>query len=416
MDKIYKVAVIGGGASGITSAIMLSELFGDEVVLLERLSRVGKKLTVTGNGRGNVTNEKLECANYHSVEGRADSFVKAPLSAFGNMQVKDFLRSLGIMVCSEAGRVYPASFQASSVLDLMRYKLESTGCGVMTEFNAVKIKKGEYYTVISDSGKKIKAEKIIIAVGGKCQKQLGTDGTGYSLCEGFGHTVTALYPSLVQLKTDVSDIKALKGVRQEVSLSLFDGEALVAKERGDVIFTEFGISGNAVFQISSFVPRVKRPVVSISFLPELSHEDLVIALTEKIKNTPYLNAEDLLTGYVNKQIGRVVLKRVGVDLQNKCPLSRINAIVDVLKGFVLPVVGSLGFNYAQVTRGGIRTDEVDSQTMESLLKEGLYLTGEVLDVDGDCGGYNLQWAFSSAYVASSDIAKKYGVKLKEVER
>ncbi|MBP5193618.1 MAG: aminoacetone oxidase family FAD-binding enzyme [Clostridia bacterium] len=410
MEKIYKVAVIGGGAAGLTAGIMLSEKLRGDVIILERLPRVGKKITVTGNGRGNITNENLSADNYHSVEGDAQVFVRPTLKNFGNVRVKEFFTSLGALVVSEGDRVYPASLQASSLLDLMRLRLEYNECAQTTDFEAVDIERGEYFTISSADGRKIKAEKIVLAAGGKCQKQLGTDGSGYKLARLFGHTVTECYPSLVQLKTDASRIKRLKGIRQEVRLTLLDGTDPIASERGDLLFTEFGVSGNAVFGVSGYAATAKKPVLSIEFLPDFAEFELASALGKKIKAAPYLAAEDLLTGFVNKQIGRAIVEAAGVDLTEKCPKSHVNDIIRALKEFRLSVTGSLGFNYAQVTRGGVRLAEVDNVTLRSKKTENLYLAGEILDIDGDCGGYNLQWAFSSAYAISRDIFRFYGLE------
>lgn len=411
MGKIYKVAIIGGGASGIFSAIMLSEKLGDEVVLLERTDRVGKKITATGNGRGNVTNENLSADNYHSKEGDAQTFVRHALTEFDNQSVKDFISSIGGLTVTEKGRVYPASLQASSLLDLMRLRLDKNGAEVKTDFCVTQIKNGKFFTIVSENGQTVLAQNVIMCCGGKCQKQFGTDGTAYALAKSLGHTVTDCLPALVQLKTETAQIKTLKGIRQEVFLSLLDGDTIKTCEKGDLLFTEFGVSGNAVFQLSGFAVSAKRPVLSVEFMPEFSEFDLITSLCAKLKNAPYLTAEDLLTGYVNKQLGRAIVRASGVNLNEKCTKSHVNAVVRCLKDFRLPVLGTLGFNYAQVTKGGVRLYECDSLTLESKKVEGLFITGEMLDVDGDCGGYNLQWAFSSAYVACQTISKRLGCEI-----
>ena len=214
----------------------------------------------------------------------------------------------------------------------------------------------------------------------------------------------------VQLKTDISRIKRLKGIRQEARLTLFDGTDPVASERGDLLFTEFGVSGNAVFGISGYAATAKRPVLSVEFLPDIPEFELASALGKKIKSAPYLSAEDMLTGFVNKQVGRSIVEAAGVDPNEKCPKSHINGIIRTLKDFRIAVTGTLGFNYAQVTKGGVRLAEVDNITLRSKRAENLYLAGEILDIDGDCGGYNLQWAFSSAYAISRDIGDFYRSK------
>lgn len=414
--RVYKVAIIGGGAAGLLSAMLLGEQFGEDVIVLEKLNRVGKKITVTGNGRGNFTNERVTSKNYHSKEGDAEAFVKPALKAFPNKMVKGLLSSLGALPTTEDGRVYPASFQASSVLDLIRFKLERLKVEIRTEFNVCDIKKEKFYTITAEDGSNVLAASVIIAVGGKCQKQFGTDGSGYALARKLGHHVTECLPSLVQLKTETSYIKALKGVKQEVNLTLLDGTKPITCEKGDLLFTEFGVSGNSVFQISTKAVSLKKPELSIEFLPNFTAEEIIEALNAKIVKTPYLLMEELLTGYVNKQVGRAIVKYAGYDVLEKCTRSAVKKVVKVLKDFRLHVMGTLGFNYAQVTRGGVRLSECDSKTMASLKNDGLFFAGEVLDVDGDCGGYNLQWAFSSAYLASWNIAKIYGVNQEDFGR
>ena len=409
MNRIYKAAIIGGGASGLAAAVMLSGAFGQDVIVLERLGRVGKKITVTGNGRGNFTNENLSADNYHSQEGDAPAFVRGSLKRFGNAETVKLLSSLGALTVADKGRIYPASFQASSVLDLIRERLENNRAEVRTEFEAVDIKFGKTAAVITaKGGEKIIAEHVVLAAGGKCQKQFGTDGSGYALAELCGHTVTECTPSLVQLKTDTARTKQLTGIRQEAVVSFLDGGVRKTCEKGDVLFTEFGVSGNAVFQVSGFAPRAKSGEISLEFLPEFSEYELASALKNKIESAPYLCAEDILTGFVNKQLGRAIVARAGVNLSEKCAKSHIKPIIDTLKDFRLKVVGTLGFNYAQVTRGGVRLSEIHSENLKSKRHGNLYLSGEIIDIDGDCGGYNLQWAFTSAYVISCDIGAFYG--------
>ncbi|MBQ9709737.1 MAG: aminoacetone oxidase family FAD-binding enzyme [Clostridia bacterium] len=414
MNRIYKVAIIGGGASGLVAGAMLSQYFADDVVILERTDRVGKKITATGNGRGNVTNERVSADNYHSVEGDAQAFVRPTLRAFGKGDVKDFLASIGMITVTEKGRVYPASLQASSVLDLLRLRIDVNRAEIRTGFYVTDIKAGKFFEIRSEKGETVYAASVILAAGGKCQKQFGTDGSGYRLAKQLGHTFTECHPSLVQLKTDMAEIKPLKGIRQEVLLTLLDGDMLKTCEKGDLLFTEFGVSGNAVFQVSGYAASARHPILSVEFLPEFTDFELAAALTKKIASAPYLKAEDLLTGYVNKQVGRVIVRSAGINLNEKCDKSHIKAVVRVLKDFRLTVLGSLGFNYAQVTRGGVRLSECDAKTLQSKKAHGLYLTGEVLDIDGDCGGYNLQWAFSSAFVAAREIARVYGVEIEKI--
>lgn len=408
---MYKTAIIGGGASGLAAATMLSDIFRDDVILLERLPRVGKKLAATGNGRGNVTNVDLSAEHYHSMEGDAVRFVMPALSAFGNRETEIFLNSLGAMTAVENGKVYPASMQASSIVDLFRLRLQNSRAEVVNDFfvRDIQWKNGEF-AIASDSGT-VRAEAVILAAGGKCHKEFGTDGSGYLLAERLGHTVTQFAPSLVQLKTQTANIRALRGIKQTARLTLYDGNVPIICEKGDLLFTEYGVSGDAVFRLSGHAAACDRPVLSVEFMPDVGAEELTEFLLKKAESAPYLSVGDLLTGCMNKLTGRAVAAYACLDVNEKCRKSHIKPLVGAVKDFRMPVVGSLGFNDAQVTRGGVRLAEVDPATMRSKRREGLYIVGELLDIDGDCGGYNLQWAFSSAFLAASAIAKKYGKTL-----
>lgn len=398
---VYDVAIIGGGASGLTALITLLKNGVNNVVLLERLNRVGKKIIATGNGQGNLMNENLSLDNFHSNKKDFPSYA---VSTFGKAEYKSFLTDLGITVTADGeGRVYPLSKQASSVLDFMRAYLDSVNAQIKTEFFVTNIsKKGETFEILSEDGQAIKAKYIIYATGGNCQKQFGTDGSGYKVLTSLGHTVTKLYPSLVQLKTETEKIKSLKGLKADAGITAYNINTSVATTTGEVLFTDYGISGNAVFKISGFVSDGADNKVVISFIPELSEEELRQIIVDRKKNQPYLPIDELLTGLVNKMIGKAIVKNAyGVSARD---------IARSAKNFTLSVKGTTGFNYAQVTKGGISVFEVDKKTMESSIVKNLYIVGEVLDVDGDCGGYNLQWAFSSAQVATYDVLVKLGVK------
>ena len=253
------------------------------------------------------------------------------------------------------------------------------------------IKRG-FELTLSD-GKKLQADRVVLACGGKAQKQFGTDGSSYALAQSFGHKLTALYPSLVQLRTDTSHIQPLKGIRVDCLVTAYcDGRAL-GSARGDVIFTDYGVSGNAIFKISSCVSGVEGCTLSLSFLPDIAEEDIARDIQKKLA-LGYPSGE-LLSGTLHNQVGRAIIKRGGSDVKN---------IVRTLKNFTLPVTGTLGFDYAQVTRGGIDCADI-GEDMQSKLQKGLYLVGEYVDVDGDCGGYNLLWAFASGVRAAKSIVE-----------
>ena len=401
MQKTYKVAIIGGGFSGLISAETLScKLGGENVLLLEKNDRVGKKILATGNGRGNFTNLCLSQEKYHSICGANISQI---LNKYGNKSIVDYFKGLGVDFSTEDGKVYPSSFQANSLLDALRLKLEYLKTDIRTSSKVEKIVKTKNGFKIVSSQEYF-AEKIIFACGGKAGKQYGTDGTSYALLEDLGHTVTKLYPSLVQVKTDTAKIKGLKGLKQEADLSvIIDGKSIVSF-RGDVLFTDFGVSGNAVFYASAHLQANKPCQLSISFLPDKSREEIENFIFEKFKNLPYVNLDDCLTGVLNKQIGKAIIK--DCSLNGKTFLSA-KKIAEKIKDFRLDVKGTLGFDNAQVTKGGIKFNQVDEKTLQSKTASGLYIVGEALDVDGDCGGYNLQWAYSSAKTACDGVIDCY---------
>ena len=308
--------------------------------------------------------------------------------------VTDYLKEIGIPVTTNKdGRVYPVSKQASSVLDTLREFLEYQQLTIKTSERVTAIFTHiNKFKIVTTLGEYI-VDKVVLAVGGASGKQFGTDGTSYALAESFGHKLTQLRPSLVQIKTDIKNIKGLKGLKEYVCVSAFDGKNFLTKSTGDILFTEYGVSGNAVFALSGYLIQAKNPKMIVEFLPELSFAETenLISLRKKL---PHVKEENILNGLVNKKIGQAILKT--------CKNLSATAITNVLKNFQLDVTGSLGFNYAQVTKGGIKTDDV-TEFFESKLQKGLYLTGEMLNVDGDCGGYNLNFAFASGIISAKKI-------------
>ncbi len=395
MNKIYRAVIVGGGAAGLMSAVELlrgqNALLGEDVIILERNDRVGKKLSATGNGQGNLTNAFLSKENYHGDK----SLINAFLDAEKQIHLQDYLRSIGIILCEQKdGKKYPVSRQANAVVDIIRYQLEKANCEIKTNALVKDIKQKDGVYILSGEFGEIRAENVILAVGGKAGKQFGTDGDSYHLAQKFGHELTNLYPSLVQLKCDLKDIRGLKGLKEIAKVSAFDGDKLLKSAVGDLLFTEYGISGSSVFEISGSLALAKSPRVNIEFLTEYSLEEVINLIKERQRNC-FIDGQDMLCGIVNKKIGQAIVKS-----------SKSTSATDVgyrLKNFTIKVTGNLGFNYAQVTKGGIKTDKINPLNMQSKLAKGVYLVGEMVDVDGDCGGYNLTFAFVSGIVAARDI-------------
>lgn len=395
--KIYEVAVLGGGFSGLVSAMILSDFFGGEnVLVLEKNDRVGKKILATGNGRGNVTNSSVSAENYHSSGVMAD--VANTLEKYGNKSIIAFFRSLGVPVTSDGDRIYPASLQANSLLDSMRAKLGylKTDIGVNAECQNIEGGRGRY--VIRTAKGEYAAKRVIFATGGKAGKQYGTDGSAFEILKKHGVKITPLSPAIVQLKTETEWIKGLKGLKEKAFVTAYDGEKPIKSFFGDVLFTDYGVSGNAAFYLSSYLVGAKNPQISISFTG-MEQAELADFLKQKIASLPYVTVDDVLSGVINKQIGKAIVKRSGVKTADERSMEKIARIA---KDFRLKVVGTLGFDYAQVTRGGVAAEELgDGFELKKL--PGVYVAGEAMDIDGDCGGYNLQWAYSSARAACDKI-------------
>ena len=404
-SETIKIAIIGGGASGLFLANKLGEKT-DGVCLFERGERLGKKLSATGNGQGNLTNLGAKNGGYFSVRDKSCKS-QAIVAKYPPQSLIADMERLGVLtVEEERGRVYPTGKQASAITDALRFTLPYLGVETRLGEKITRIeKKNETFDLTVDVGgetRVLSAENVVLCTGGKASKNFGTDGNGYALCQALGHTITPLYPSLVQLKTPVSGIKTWKGIRViDAGVTATWQEKGVARTHfliGDVIFTDYGVSGDAIFRISAFVAdKIADGVtLSIDFLPKFTAEKLQQTLCNKRKNLPNLPQEELLCGIVNNQIGRGVMRRANGDLEKATAL---------LKGYDLPITGSLGFDYAQVTKGGVPLEEVDGD-LQSVKQKGLYFAGEILDVDGECGGYNLQWAYSSACKVADAILSK----------
>ncbi|MBR2321446.1 MAG: aminoacetone oxidase family FAD-binding enzyme [Clostridia bacterium] len=392
MERI-QIAIIGGGASGLFLATALQQ--NRKAVLFERGDRVGRKLSATGNGQGNITNLAALATEYFSVKGK-NQLTQDVLKGADVQDLYAYFQNLGVLLSADdRGRVYPASRQASALTDALRFCVAQKGLDVHLSTRIYDMeKKDGGFILYAEEGteghkKTFFAEKVVLCVGGKAAKNFGSDGNGYALAQKMGHSVTALYPSLVQVKTDVAHTKTLKGIRvNDGGLTAVTSDGARHSLRGDVIFTDYGVSGDAVFRMSAFIAdKIGAGVrFEVDFLPDVGEVEIFDALQRKRAAFPTLPETELLFGIVNNQIGRAVLKRAKGNLREAARL---------VKHFDLTVTGSLGFDYAQVTKGGIPLGEV-TENLESRFAKGLYFTGEILDVDGQCGGFNLQWAYSSA--------------------
>ncbi len=397
--KQPKVFVIGGGASGIMAAIS-AKRNGANVTILERNSRIGKKILATGNGRCNYSNKDATKKDYNHPE-----FVDVVFDAFGPEHTIRFFESLGIVPkVEDLGKVFPMSEQASSILDVLMYELDYRGVNVVCDALVQKIvRKIDSYTIFLADGTQFDADSVIIATGGKAMPKSGSDGIGYRLAESLGHHTTKVFPALVKLTLESPYLKHLDGVKFPGTVDLIHHQEVIQSEVGDILFTKFGISGPTILQLSrkanALLTEGEKVSIRIHLVSSLTKEDLELRL--KIAEEKPIDFS--LIGLINKRIISALLKEVGIEKQNTLvkdlrPIE-IERLKSRLFNWDFPVTGFKGFDDAQVTAGGIDISEINPLTMESRLNPGLFFTGEVIDIDGLCGGYNLQWAWSSGYLA-----------------
>ena len=393
------IGVIGAGASGMAAALAAAENPDVTVVLMERQARVGKKLQATGNGRCNLSNIHAKNRGYH---GERPEFVLPAISQFDPAQTLSWFEGLGLYtVTEESGKVYPYSDQANSVVDVLRLNLCKPNISLKLGFEAEKIQKTDNGFMVTSAGETVACDKLIIACGGLAGSKLGGSMSGYKLLGKLGHKSTRLRPSLVQIKTDWPGVASLKGVRANCHIEILKDGSLFAESTGELQLTEQGISGPVVFEISRDVCYgAGEWTAKIDFLPDWETSRLEQELNRR--RTTDLPMEELLTGVLHNRLGRVLTKAAGVKGKNFArELSDREAeeICAAVKALEIGLTEPLGMDSAQVTAGGVLTEQFHENTMESRLVPGLYACGEVLDIDGDCGGYNLQWAWSSGRLA-----------------
>ena len=395
-----KVAVCAG-ASGLICGISIAHNAKVnkpvEVTLFESKDKPGKKLLATGNGRCNLMNENE--GDFYFDKNGFSSFALKEFDVRSNL---DFLASLGLYTRSdEEGRIYPLSNQASSVLDALRFACEGSGVNIITEYpvETIRIKDGRFVL----NGKLI-FDKVVLACGGKAGVK---NCNGYELLRQTGHSVTPLSPSLTKFEVEEKkNVKQLKGIRQKGEFTLFEDKHRIASEKGELLFTDYGLSGIAIMQLSAYAVRCKGKVSLVAdFVSEMSFGELTDAIKSFAKSSTSLKNENLLSGFIPKRLGEIIIKDTGLSLSdnaNHLTDGEIKAIVTRLKKFTFNISSVRGFDDAQVTAGGADTDFFNRKTMESKKVRGLYCIGELMDVDGLCGGYNLHWAWSSGRLCAEN--------------
>lgn len=405
-----QVIVAGGGAAGMMAAIA-SRRLGAEVMILERNPRVGKKILATGNGRCNFTNINAGTDFYH---GSNPKFVHGALAQFTVDDTIRFFEELGIAhKVEDFGKVYPMSDQASSILDVLRYELSELGVTIICDAFIKEIKRADSrFKIELADGQIHQGDRVIMATGGKAMPASGSDGNGYELASRLGHSKVDPFPALVQLMLEGSFFKRIEGVKFVGTAEILHRNKTMATDRGDILFANYGVSGPPILQISRIAGELlkqgKEAQLKITMMDMMRKDELKDLLSRRFQNGPRKPVDFSLVGLLNKRLIPVVLKEAGIDDINRPAASLLNSekqrITDILTDWRFKIRGTRGWSSAQVTAGGVDTGEIDPSTMESKLVKGLFFAGEIMDIDGQCGGFNLQWAWSSGYIAGQNAA------------
>ncbi|MGI6712398.1 MAG: NAD(P)/FAD-dependent oxidoreductase [Bacillota bacterium] len=411
MSAVQKhVIVIGGGASGMIAAIAAAGK-GAKVTILERNPRIGKKILATGNGRCNYTNINTDITCYH---GHHPRFAYSALAGFNVQKTLNFFEKLGITPkVEESGKVFPMSDQASSVLDVLMYALKEAGVNIVCDAYVQKITKAaQVFKVHLEKGPSFEGDSVILAAGGKAMPSSGSDGSAYQLAEKLGHHITNIFPALVQIKLEGTFFKQIEGVKVVGSAEILHHNKTIAQDQGDILFANYGVSGPPILQISrkagELLQENKEVILKLNILDSLTKEKLKEILTTRFGNNSQKTLEFSLVGLINKRLIPVILKETGLT-NIKGPAASVSPperekILTILQDWRFKVRGTKSWPSAQVTAGGINTKEINPNTMESKIVPSLFFAGEIIDIDGMCGGYNLQWAWSSGFTAGKNAA------------
>lgn len=405
MSKVKKrIAVIGGGASGMVAAIEASKK-GYDVTVYERNKKLGRKILATGNGRCNITNASIDISHFH---GSDPTFAAYAIKQFGFEECRRYFAKLGLeIVQGNNTRYYPMALQASSVVDVLSYTLKSVGVNVRLESEVTALTKENELFFLHDNRGEHRYHAVIIATGSAAMPTLGSSDSGYGLAKTFGHKVITPYASLVQLVCSETNIHQANGVKIDADIEVLANGVSLFQTRGDLLFTNYGLSGSAILDVSRSVSKAlthgQNVILRIDLMPDMSKDALKSLLTKRLKVVPDLPLDLWLNGVIHKKLIPLVLERAKIAETQTLNPKLVQRIVYVLKSLDVVVSDTKGTKSCEVMAGGIATDQIDSKKMQSTLVEGLYFCGEVLDVDGDCGGYNLHFAWASALLAANAI-------------
>ena len=403
---MYDVIVIGGGASGMTAAVCAARR-GKQVLLLEKNNKLGKKIAASGNGKCNLTNETISAAFYHDAYPEELGLI---LNQCDRETVLSFMKSIGILCKEKRGYYYPASEQAAVVIQMLQAELEHLKVELVTEDRFLDIvKENESVFCVVTEKSRYYANRVILACGGMAAPKLGAEATGYLALSKLGHTVKETVPALVQMLAKERYIKKISGVRLEASICLNTGKGKYYEE-GEIIFTDTGISGIPVFQLSRYVTEAckfgEQPMLYVNAVPGFDTERMKQDVISLRQYNPELPLEYLFRSYCNHKLVYALLCEAGMQAELACKQVKNNELeklVHLFRNIPFRITGTNGFEQAQVTRGGVPLYEINPDTMESKLLSGLHITGELLDVDGMCGGYNLHFAWATGMLAGNAV-------------
>ncbi|NLJ95992.1 MAG: NAD(P)/FAD-dependent oxidoreductase [Clostridiales bacterium] len=402
----YDIIIVGAGASGLMAAITAARN-GRSVLIIEQKEKAGKKILATGNGKCNFTNMYQSPDCYRSDDS---TFVSTVLSSFDTKSTLDFFKELGIYPKERNGYIYPNSEQAASMVSVLLMECERLKVKIAYNEKVVNISQPDFtLTTLNKDYKEstYRVARLILATGGMATPKLGSDGSGYKLAKLLGHKVNKPLPALVSLKSPDKFCKTISGVRIQAKVRAYTERTLLSQEEGEIIFTDYGISGIPIMQLSRFVAKAldshKKVHLVLDFLPEKSIGEVKNILKYRCKSS-WKTIEQMMVGMFNHKLNYVMIKKAGLDPQYPCNYikdGKLKDLAEEIKNFKININNTNTFDFAQVTTGGVLTSEINPLSMESKVKNNLFLTGELIDVDGTCGGYNLQWAWSTGYIAGN---------------
>ncbi len=409
--KKHQILIIGGGASGVFLSLLLAD-YGLDVAIVEGKDRILKKLLVTGNGRCNITNESVMEEIPLKYQSHDKGYDFAPLMTYTLDDTLSYFKSLGLHFTTlDDHKMYPASLQASSVVDLLRLSLEEKGVSVYLNEKVTSLGRKENYFILKTATDTFTASNIVVSTGGASQSGTGSDGSMYKILKGLGHHVISPKPALVQLELNHPSLRGLSGTKFEGTATLYHKDTLIQQESGEILFTDYGISGPPILQLSRFLyedSSINNYSLHLDLFPHMAKDELKNHVLDQVAMFGYRSSMDGFKSILPSKLIPILLKEAGLDrpssiIKDVDPMCFLT-LSSLLKDWIFEITGTKGFHFAQGTSGGVSTKELDSN-LASLLIPNLYFTGEVIDVLGACGGYNLQWAWSSAGTVMKALTK-----------